>query len=329
MRETVHVAVGVILDGAGRVLVARRPPGVHLEGLWEFPGGKLEAGESVLEALARELLEELGIRIDPGTCFPLRKIHHQYPGKRVLLDVWTVAGFSGTPLGRERQVLAWMGMDELQPAEFPPANAIIIDTLRLPRMLAITGEANTEAELLHKSEAILARGIRLLQLRQPGLPAGELLARAASLTDLCETYGARLILNTIPDTFSRSRAHGLHLGARQLMSCRRRPFENRLLSAACHSLQELEHAEAIGVDFVLLSPVHPTSSHPGAPALGWHEFRRLAGSVSLPVFALGGLGAEDLHRSILEGAHGVASITAFWPQASAGNSRDISKPTAQ
>lgn len=125
--ERVRVAVGVIHDGKGRILVARRAAHLHQGGLWEFPGGKIGAGESTYEALCRELHEELGISVSQAE--PLLLIDHDYRDKSVRLDVWNVNQFSGEPHGREGQPLRWDAISELQPGDFPAANAAIIDAL--------------------------------------------------------------------------------------------------------------------------------------------------------------------------------------------------------
>jgi 8-oxo-dGTP diphosphatase len=123
-KKRVHVAVGVISDGADNILIARRAADAHQGGLWEFPGGKVEPGESVEEALTRELFEELALTVT--ACEPLLAIAHDYSDKAVLLDVWWVAGFSGQPHGREGQPLRWVAIDELRAVEFPDANLPII-----------------------------------------------------------------------------------------------------------------------------------------------------------------------------------------------------------
>ncbi len=119
-----RVAVGVITNAAGEVLVARRHDHLHQGGLWEFPGGKVAAGESVQDALARELHEELDIHVEHAA--PLLAIEHDYPDRSVRLEVWHVLAFSGTAHGREGQPLRWLPVTALDPAEFPAANAPII-----------------------------------------------------------------------------------------------------------------------------------------------------------------------------------------------------------
>jgi 8-oxo-dGTP diphosphatase len=124
----VRVAVGVIRNARGEVLVARRHDHLHQGGLWEFPGGKIHDGESTLDALHRELAEELDIHVMAAA--PLLDIEHHYADKSVRLEVWSVTAFSGMPRGMQGQPLAWLAVGALDPAGFPAANAAIIDALR-------------------------------------------------------------------------------------------------------------------------------------------------------------------------------------------------------
>ncbi|MDG9670707.1 8-oxo-dGTP diphosphatase MutT [Hahella sp. CR1] len=130
--KAVHVAVAVVLDQHNRVLVARRPDHLHQGGLLEFPGGKVEPGETVLAALQRELFEEVGVQVDVSedAANPLIQIEHHYPDKHVLLDVWRVSRFSGEAQGREGQYVAWLDLNELDPEAFPAANREIIAALQ-------------------------------------------------------------------------------------------------------------------------------------------------------------------------------------------------------
>lgn len=126
-RKRVHVAVGVISDGADKVLIAHRAKHLHQGGLWEFPGGKVEAGETVEQALQRELHEELAI--DVGKFEQLLTISHDYSDKSVLLDVWWISSFSGEPQGRQGQPLRWVAIAELNQLDFPAANKAIVTAL--------------------------------------------------------------------------------------------------------------------------------------------------------------------------------------------------------
>ena len=123
----VTVAVGILNDDAGRVLVTRRAPGAHQGGLWEFPGGKVETGETLLEALTRELSEELGVRVE--TTEPLMVLEHDYGDKQVRLDIHRVTRWSGEPRGLEGQPLAWQRPEQLRDWPFPAANRPILERL--------------------------------------------------------------------------------------------------------------------------------------------------------------------------------------------------------
>ena len=125
----VHVAVGVICDETQNILIAKRSDDRHQGGLWEFPGGKVEGGESLIDALARELHEELGIRIVAEHCSSLITIEHDYGDKVVCLDVCWVRCFQGQPEGREGQPLAWVARQNLHQYAFPEANRAIIDAI--------------------------------------------------------------------------------------------------------------------------------------------------------------------------------------------------------
>ena len=127
--DPVHVAVGVLRNGQGQVLIALRAEEAHQGGLWEFPGGKIEPGESVEQALSREFEEELGICVH--SCTPLIQISHDYRDKSVLLDVCIVQSFSGVPRGREGQPIEWRAQSALRADDFPRANAAIIRELQL------------------------------------------------------------------------------------------------------------------------------------------------------------------------------------------------------
>ncbi len=312
MSEILHVAVGIIMGADGRILIARRPMNVHQGGLWEFPGGKLEPGETVLAALHRELKEELGIVIDPSHCFPFRKIAHHYGDRDVLLDIWRVNRFLGEACGLEDQPLAWCFPAQLNPNKFPAANREIIRLLQLPPLLAITAECGNRDGFRQVIAGLLDRGIRLIQFRQPELPQIDARHWIDDALQLCQQVGARLMLNTSLELFANSPAHGLHVSASSLMNLPRRPVPSDLLfSAFCHNPEELSRAEQLGVDFALVASAKPTVSRPGAEIPDWERFRGLISQHSVPVYAQGGLTESDLAHARSAGAHGIAAISAF------------------
>jgi 8-oxo-dGTP diphosphatase len=319
MTNFIQVAVGVIRAADGRVLLARRRQDVHQGGLWEFPGGKVEAGESIQAALHRELREELDI--DVGRASPLIQVRHHYGDKSVLLDVWEVLDFEGTPTGNEGQPLEWVRVADLQtgadcPYPLPAANAAILKALRLPETLLITGDFTDQQDFVAKLARALRQGIRLVQLR-PALSvdtaSDHSRASLEAARQLCRQHGARLLVNSAwPDALDAGL--GLHLTGQALASCLIRPVlaPGALLGASCHNAQELARAAELEVDYAVLSPVKATHSHIDAIPLGWERFRELTELVNFPVYALGGLGRHDLDRAKREGGQGVAAIGAFW-----------------
>ena len=309
-----HVAAAAIFDAQGRVLIARRPEHVHQGGLWEFPGGKLEADETVEVALRRELREEVGIEIVSAR--PLIRVRYDYPDKAVLLDVWRVDAFQGDAHGRERQPLVWVSPEDLSGYEFPQANKPIIRAVRLPDRYLITPEPNGDQQVfLDSLSAALLRGVRLVQLRAKQLPLNDYIQLAREVCRLCHIQGARLLLNAVPEVAMEAGADGVHLTSQRLLALSQRPLSKGLwVAASCHSLEELQHAAAIDVDFAVLGPVHKTSSHPESLGMGWEGFHALTDRVGFPVYALGGMHVEDVEQAHIHGAQGIAAISGLWVQ---------------
>ena len=309
--HAVHVAVGVVRNAADEILIARRPDGVHQGGKWEFPGGKLRPGETVEQALRRELEEELGITV--AAARPLIQVHHAYPDKTVWLDVWQVETFSGTPHGREDQPVRWAPASTLERLEFPAADAAILQAIRLPDRYLITGAFDSESCLAEWLERSLHSGIRLVQFRARERDEGTYAGLARRVIAQCHEQGVRVLLNADPALARRLDADGVHLNSQRLMTLNRRPLApDKLVAASVHTPAELRQACRCEVDFSVIGPVQPTRSHPGAPSLGWDGFARLAKNADHPVYALGGLGPQDLPRIWQEGGQGVAAIRSLW-----------------
>lgn len=308
-----HVVAGVLRDAHGRVLIAQRPAGKHLAGLWEFPGGKCEDGELPIDALARELREELGVVVESAR--PLIAVPYDYPEQPVLLDVWSVSAHSGIVLARERQPLAWAEIDDLERLAMPPADRPVISALRLPDRYLITpplppDEADT---VVRGIERACRKGVRLIQLRLPGWPSDRLARVARTARNLCRDYGAQLLLNGDWKLAAVLGLDGVHLPAAIAAALTQRPLPaDRWVGVSCHDAAELAQAARIGADFVTLGPVFPTASHDGAPTLGWEGFADLAAATALPVYALGGMEIDDVDAAQVSGAQGVAAIRALW-----------------
>lgn len=311
MAKLIHVAAAVILNTQGQILLARRPEDKHQGGLWEFPGGKVEPAEPVVEALARELDEELGIQIT--TARPLIQIPHHYPDKSVLLDVYEVSAFEGEAYGREGQPIAWVERAELAGYEFPAANKPIVAAALLPSRLVITGECDTAEQYLDALQVSVSRGAEGVMLRAKHLADDRFIEVARSMQEFCRTQDIFLTLNTRVDLANELGVDGLHLSSARLMAMdSREQFAGRWLSASCHNEEELAKAQVLGVDFVTLSPVAVTTSHPDTPPMGWERFTELVAETTLPVYALGGMGEHTLHQTWDAGGQGVAAISAWW-----------------
>lgn len=314
--RSIQVVAGVIVNQAGEVLLALRPKDKHQGGLWEFPGGKMEPGEAALVALKRELQEELGIAVTQAR--PLIRLQHSYPDKAVLLDVWRIDAFDGVAHGREGQAVEWVAPEQLPLRAFPAANHPIVTAARLPERYLITPEPQQQDEFLQQLELALQGGIRLVQLRAKRLDEAAYRSLAAAAVALCQRYQARLLLNAAPQVALELGADGVHLSSHRLLALQARPAGfaasfGRWVAASCHNAHELQHAVAIGVDFVVLSPIKPTLSHPDVMALGWHQMQTLIDPLPLPVYALGGMGAVDLSAAFAHGAQGIAAIRTLWP----------------
>ena len=324
----IHVVAGVLSDASGRVLIARRPGGTHLAGLWEFPGGKLAPGESREAGLARELAEELGIRVLAAQ--PLIRVEHRYPERDVVLDVWRVESYSGKPHGREGQPIAWRSIRSLDSGDFPPADVPVLAALRLPRRYLVTPEPGRDRNaFLERLSARVEQGFELVQLRAKSLREPALLDLGARAAEICRRGGATLLVNAEPEVARRCGAGGVHLtGDRLARMLREWPVaagdgsvfrasdseggRGFLVGASCHDASDVERARIAGCDFAVLGPVRETATHPGAVVLRWRGFERLARGAGMPVYAIGGLGGGDIAAASTNGGQGVAAIRAFW-----------------
>jgi 8-oxo-dGTP diphosphatase len=294
---------------------------VHQGGLWEFPGGKVETGESVYDALVREIHEENGIDILRAQ--PLIQIPYHYSDRHVLLDVWEVLDYQGTAHGKEGQACQWISADKLKQVEFPAANQPIVTAVRLPSIYLITPEpGENTSEFLDQLEKCLVDGVKLLQLRAKRFADDRYLALAKEASSLCHRYDTRLLLNHDPGVLKDISADGIHLTSQRLMQLNTRPISGeKWLAASCHSLAEIEQANRVGVDFIVLSPVKPTDSHPYAVTFGWDHFEELTTHAAMPVYALGGMALSDIGLSREKGGQGIAGISGLWSDKLRGNNQ--------
>ena len=306
------VAAAALRNARGEVLLAERAPGKPYAGMWELPGGKLEAGETALDALRRELDEELGITVADAA--PLIRLRHAYPEFTVALDVFEVDSWQGTPRPREGQRLAWVAPQAMHGWPLLPADAPIVTALRLPACYAITPPELTPPAVLAGLDALPAGC--LLRLRLPSLSDSEYAALAGVV---CASIGGgRLVVDRDPALADRLGCR-LHLNGAALRDRGgvARPTDPPLL-VSIHDAAELRAAEACGAEAVVLGPVAPTASHPGARPLDWAGFAAIAASAAMPVYAIGGMTPTMATTARRHGGQGVAGIGAFWPAAPAG-----------
>ena len=316
-------------------LLAQRPPDKIWAGYWEFPGGKIEPGETPYHALVRELREELGITVT--TAYPWLTRVYTYPHATVRLNFFRVTAWSGELHPHEGQQFVWQpppptlpvrkgrreaaghppasslrGREREMVSPLLPANGPILRSLSLPNLYAISNVQELgEEEFMRRLEAALNKGLRLVQLREKDCSRVALRELALKMLPLIRHHNARLIINADIELCREIGADGVQLTGAQLAGLSERPDVD-WCAASCHNADELHRAERLGCDFALLSPVLATQSHPGAPHLGWDNFAAIAAGSSIPVYALGGLAHADMQTAWQHGAHGIALLRQAW-----------------
>lgn len=310
-----EIAIGVVFDCHGRVLVACRPDGKSSAGQWEFPGGKIEAGESAHEALARELDEEAGIRVQSAR--RLIRFTHGLGPVPVRLNVFVVADWTGRAHGREGQLVRFVAPNAMRAPEALPATDVILNALVLPTDYLVTpplADSAGETDWLARLDAVLATGIRWLRLRQSTLSDPAYEALAESVIARAARVGARVLFDRDAAMAERLGAAGLHWPARALNHQLSRPVgPDSWFALSTHQDEELAQAVAAGADFATLSPVRATPTHPGAFGMGWSAWTQIRGDHAVPVYALGGVTPDDRDTARCHNAQGIAAIRGLWP----------------
>ncbi len=308
-RPLIQVACGVLINEAGAVLIAQRPEGKIAAGKWEFPGGKIEPGESSLQALVRELHEELGVEVRAAR--RLLRFRHEYSDRIVILDTWLVQRFAGEPHAREGQLFDWVPAENLHLLDTLPTVAPIAQALRLPQHYVFTPP--------HADEALIRAGLprlppgSLLRLRIAALDDAAYTQLAARLLQPARACGIGLMLDRQPQQVAEVGAAGWHATEQALQRYQERPLASSLwFAASVHDAAGMDAARRLGTDFTVLGSVLPTASHPQGQALGWERWQQLRGEAPQPVYAIGGVGQQQLEQAHQHGAQGVAGIRAYW-----------------
>lgn len=312
------VAVGVMINTEGEVLLAQRPKDKSWSGWWEFPGGKIESGETPKEALIRELKEELGVNITAATSWV--RFDYEYPKTKVRLAFFLVTAWDGAPKGLEGQRFAWTKPEQAADlGDLLPASLLPISWLSLSPFYAITPELNehcTAEDLSAYLDQAMTKGAHLFQFRQPKWPKGpackELKSIFEELLAQCRLRGAKLLINSIHPKAWWQLADGVQLRADDAVQLEERPIpETKLLGISTHNLADVLYAQMLGADFIVLGHVKNTTSHPGDEPLGWLNFEAMAKEAACPVYAIGGLSPDELSTARKHNAHGIAGISAF------------------
>jgi 8-oxo-dGTP diphosphatase len=331
--EITEVAVAVLQKADGSFLLSSRPEGKPYAGYWEFPGGKLEAGESVEQALKRELAEELGIQITQAQ--PWFSYIMRYTHATVRLHTWRVREWQGELRGLEGQQFIFQQLHQL-PAQLDVAPTLpgcvpIFKALQLPSTYAVTagdGLPTDISSLFEKIEKHLNVASLLLQIREPNLSLPELSRFVQAVLQFRQSYNAAFkgrnklqILLNVGNAESLALAQKLGLDGVQLqanflatltqqMPTLRTDFS--LIGASVHDAAQLALAGQIGCDFAVLGHVLATPSHQNQVGLGWAGFAQIAKDAPIPVYAIGGLVGDDVGAAQTHGAHGVAMIRGAW-----------------
>lgn len=316
---TVNVAVAVIErlnpQGQREILIAKRADDAHQGGLWEFPGGKIEPDETIVEALARELFEELGITVtlsdkSSGKAInPLIQVRHDYGDKQVLLDVCEVKHFMGEPEGKEGQDIQWVTPERLTDFHLPAANQSIVKACCLPRCYGISPQYASLEDAFRGVDDFLAERLQLILFRQPQLDHDEYARWSEHILKRYQSSSIKILLSGSHVQLDMISADGIHAPFHTVRGLKVRPVSNSVLfGVSCHDQKEIRLAEKLDADFITVSPVLPTPTHPDAVAMGWNQFAELTLNAKVPVFALGGLTKNHQRKAVESGAQGIAGI---------------------
>lgn len=312
-QEIVHVVIAILQNNKQEVLVSRRKSDVHLAGLLEFPGGKVEKNESPESALRRELKEELNV--DIINAVPLIQIPYHYSDRKILLDTYLVDDYSGSVSGHEGQEVFWKKPEALDESEFPAANYGVIRALQLPKTFPVTPNfsEDSDAFLANFENVVSNETTHVIQLRSHDLIMSDYMGLAKHCADLCEKHSVKLVLNRDIKALEISQASGLHLTSDNLLNTKVRPLDHRyLVGASCHNIKEIEHANSLRLDYMFVGPVIEKIHSVNCARLGWDGFSALSRRSVIPVYAIGGLSGTDLADCIDNGGQGVAAIREFW-----------------
>ena len=305
MKNTIHCSVGVIKNCDAYFLIQRQKYPYH--GYFEFPGGKIEKEEQPLEALQRELFEELNIRIQKADF--VYKITHEYKEFRVCLYIYRIKKYKGDIKSSNKQEHIYCKKDSFKDIQCLESTYRIIKLLSLPKYLAISKPSNKifpyNLTTLDKSLGILIR------LRNNNNPYKNNFKNMVEFSQTCQNKNIGLIIDHPYERECLANYNGIHFKSDYLVSMENIPNNFKYYSCSCHNVNEINKANSLNFDYIIISPVKE-SKYPNQKCLGWEGFEKLSNHANMPTFALGGISKEDLFLSHKNGGYGVAGIRKFW-----------------
>lgn len=310
--KVIKVAVGVLRNKSGQLLFAKRQVHQFMAGFWELPGGKIEANETNEAAVSRELTEELGVQVTKLSLH--QTLSHQYPDRKVMLNIYNIDAYTGVPYGKEGQQTTWMNVEDLRNYQLLPNMQAFINSITLPNKYWITPALNHQSSAWTRQfEQKLTIGIKLIQLRSKTKLDNRFIEE---INNKCQQNNVKLLLNipnkTFNTAFNKICCSGWHLSTNEMLLLKARPCaDDKLLGVSTHNLDEALRAQAIDADFVVISPVQATQTHPDATPLGWNAAKEVVDALNIPVYFLGGMTLKNLGQALKSGAQGIAGVSAF------------------
>jgi len=306
--KIIKAVVGVLRDDSGKILIAKRQDHQFMAGFWELPGGKAEGDENAKQTIIRELGEELGIKVNDLSLH--QTMRHTYTDRIVELTIYNIDAYQNTPVGLEGQQIAWSSIQNLYNYQLLPTMKAFIDSITLPNKYWITPSSNHQTDdWMAKFNEKMTQDIELIQLRSK-IELDK--AFIAELHNKCQQNNIKLLLNIPNKTFDEVYCDGWHITTGEMLNLNKRPcVESKLLGVSTHNLKEALQAQELGADFVVISPVQATQTHPDTIPIGWDSAQEVVNELNIPVYFLGGMGLEDLDKAINLGAQGIAGVSAF------------------
>ena len=306
--DIIKAVVGVLDNDLDQILIAKRQDHQFMAGYWELPGGKIDPGETQQQAIVREMNEELGIQVNKTSLH--QRMIYQYPDRVVELSIYRIEDYQNTPYGKEGQAVAWVDIEGLSNYQLLPTMRAFIHSITLPKQYWITPSTNHQSDdWLAQFEQKIQQGIKLIQLRSKVSLDREFIQH---IYIKCQQHNVNLLLNIPNKSFNEPYANGWHMTTQEMLSLKKRPCaDDKLLGASTHTLEEALSAQKIGADFVVISPVQATQTHPDTLPIGWDKATEVVEKLNIPVYFLGGMGLNDLDKTLELGAQGIAGVSAF------------------